>query len=438
MQVHVEKISPVKKRVNIEVPVEQVDAEIEKVYAGIQKKAKLQGFRPGKAPMQLIKRTYSDTMRDEVMRRILEQTLFKTLDEHKIAPVESPTIESDIIEQGAPFKYSAVVEILPEILLNEYTGLTVKKEVYSPNQDSVEGELRRMQENMAQLVPLGDDAVVENGHTVSVDYTFSVAGFPEENSSAEDAEMEVGARRFFPGFEEQLVGMKCGETKDICVIMPEGYRNPGATSKEGIFRVTLKEIKQKELPELDDDFARQFGDYESMEQLRAKMTEYHEKHEADRIQNELKERIIQVLVEKNPLEVPESIVKRQLDHMLEKLKNRLQSQHMSIESMGLDESGFRDRFRDAAADKVRGDLLLMALVEKEKITVSDDELAKRYELISADNPEMLDRIKEYYEANRKAKDSIVAEIKEDKAIDFLLKSAVITEVDASDLNRAKA
>jgi trigger factor len=124
--------------------------------------------------------------------------------------------------------------------------------------------------------------------------------------------------------------------------------------------------------------------------------------------------------------------------MLEKLKNRLQSQHMSIESMGLDESGFRDRFRDAAADKVRGDLLLMALVEKEKITVSDDELAKRYELISADNPEMLDRIKEYYEANRKAKDSIVAEIKEDKAIDFLLKSAVITEVDASDLNRAKA
>ncbi len=182
MQVHVEEISPVKKRVNIEVPVEQVDAEIEKVYAGIQKRAKLQGFRPGKAPMQLIKRTYSDTMRDEVMRRILEQTLYKTLDEHKIAPVVSPTIESDIIEQGAPFKYSAVVEILPEILLHEYTGLTAKKEVYSPNQDSIEGELRRMQENMAQLVPLGDDAVVENGHTVSVDYIFSVAGFPEETS----------------------------------------------------------------------------------------------------------------------------------------------------------------------------------------------------------------------------------------------------------------
>jgi trigger factor len=168
------------------------------------------------------------------------------------------------------------------------------------------------------------------------------------------------------------------------------------------------------------------------------MAEYHEKHEADRIQNELKERIIQALIEKNPLDVPESMVKRQLDHMLENLKNRLQSQRMSIEMMGLDESGFRDRFRNEAADKVRGGLLLMALAEKEKITVTDEDLAKRYERIAAGNPEMLGRIKEYYEANHKAKDSIVAEIKEDKAIDFLLKSAVITEVDTSDLKQEKA
>jgi len=438
MQVHVEEISPVKKRVNIEVPVEQVDAEIEKVYAGIQKKAKIQGFRPGKAPMQLIKRTYSDTMRDEVMRRILDQTLYKTLDEQKITPVDSPTIESDIIEQGAPFKYSAVVEILPEILLNEYTGLTAKKEVYSPNQDSVESELRRMQENMAQLVPLSDDAVVDNGHTVSVDYSFSVDGFPEENSNAEDAEIEVGSKRLLPGFEEELVGMKCGETKKISVTLPEGYRNSLAAGKEGIFQVTLKEIKCKELPELDDDFAKQFGEYDSMEQLRAKMTEYHEKHEADRIQSELKDRIVQALVEKNPLDVPESMVKRQLEHMLENLKNRLKNQRMSMEMMGLDDSGFRERFREAAADKVRGGLLLMALVEKEKIVVTDEDLAHRYEQIAAGNPEMLDRIKEYYVANHKAKDSIMAEIKEDKAIDFLIQNAVITEVDASDLNPDKA
>jgi trigger factor len=433
MQVTVKAINPVTKKVSIEIPAERVDAEIEKAYSGIQKKAKLQGFRPGKAPMQLIRRTYSDTMRDEVMRRFYEQTLFKALDEHKIEPIDSPTIESDILEQGAPFKYSALVEIMPEILLNEYTGFAVSKEKFVLNPDNIEGEIKRMQENMAQLIPLEEDAVTENGHTVSVDYSFSVEGFPEESSTAEDAELEVGANRMLPGFEEQLVGMKCGEQKEIRVTLPEEYRNKDAAGKEGVFRVTLKEIKRKELPALDDEFARQFGEYETMEQLRAKMGEYLEKQETERIENELKERVIQNLIRKNPLDVPQSMVKRQLDHMLENLKNRLKGQHMSIEMMGLDDDGFRVRFRDSAEDKVKGGLLLMALVEKENISANDDDLAERFELISGGNPDMLVRIKEYYASDKSARNSLLSEIKEDKAIRFLLDNALVTEVDAAQI-----
>lgn len=431
MQVTVEAINPVTKKVSIEIPAERVDAEIEKAYTGIQKKARLQGFRPGKAPMQLIKRTYSDTMRDEVMRRFYEQTLFKALDEHKIEPIDSPTIESAILEQGAPFKYSALVEIMPEILLNEYTGLKVNKEKFVFNPDNIEGEIGRMRENMAQLVPLGEDAVAENGHSVSVDYTFAVEGFPEENNTAEDAELEIGSNTMLPGFEEQLLGMKCGEQKEIRVTLPEDYRNKDVAGREGLFQVTLKEIKRKELPEIDDEFAQQFGDYETMDQLRAKMSEYLEKQETERIENELKERVIQALIQKNPLDVPQSMVKRQLDHMLENLKNRLKGQRMSIEMMGLDDDGFRLRFRDSAEDKVRGGLLLMALVEKENITVGDDDLSERYELIASGNPDMLGRIKEYYSSNKNARNSLVSEIKEDKAIRFLLENAVITEVDSA-------
>lgn len=430
MQVTVEAINPVTKKVSIEIPAERVDAEIEKAYTGIQKKAKLQGFRPGKAPMQLIRRTYGDTMRDEVMRRFYEQTLFKALDEHKIEPIDSPTIESDILEQGSPFKYSALVEIMPEILLNQYTGFEVSKEKFVLNPDNIEGEIRRMQENMAQIIPLDEDAVVENGHTVSLDYTFTVEGFPEENSNAEDAELEVGSNRMLPGFEEQLVGMKCGDQKEIRITLPEDYRNKNAAGKAGLFQVTLKEVKRKELPELDDEFARQFGDYETMDQLRSQMAEYLEKQETERIENELKERVIQTLIGKNPLDVPQSMVKRQLDHMLENLQKRLKSQHMSMDMMGLDEDGFRLRFRDSAEDKVKGGLLLMALVEKENITVSDDDLAERFEQISGGNPDMLGRIKEYYASDKGARNSLVSEIKEDKAIRFLLDNAVVSEVDA--------
>ena len=430
MQVTVETINPVTKKVSIEIPAERVDAEIEKTYAGIQKKAKLQGFRPGKAPLQLIKRTYSDTMRDEVMRRFYEQTLFKALDEHKIEPVDSPTIESDQLEQGAPFKYSAVVEIMPEILLGTYTGFEVTKEKFVLNPENIEGEIKRMQENMAQLTPLDEGAVVANGHIVSLDYDFSVAGFPEENSSAQEAELEVGAHKMSADFEEQLVGMKCGEAKEIRITLPEGYRSKEAAGKEGVFQVTLKEIKNKELPELNDEFAQQFGEYETMDQLRAKMAEYLEKQESERIENELKERVIQVLIEKNPLDVPQSMVKRQLEHMLENLKNRLKGQRMSIEMMGLDEEGFRLRFRDSAEDKVKGGLLLMALVEKEDINVNDDDLAQRYEQIAAGNPDMLGRIKDYYSSNKNAQHALISEIKEDKAIRFLLDNAVITEIAA--------
>ncbi|MFA7404883.1 MAG: trigger factor [Pelobacteraceae bacterium] len=436
MQVHVEDISSVQKKITIEIPVERVNEEIDKAYSAIQKKAKLQGFRPGKAPMQLIKRTYADAMRDDVMRRLYQQTLYKALDEHKVEPIDSPTIESDILEAGVPFKYSAIIEVMPQILLNEYTGLIVNKETYVSKPENIEGELKRMQENMAQLIPLDEGTAIENGHTVSVDYSISVEGSPEENSGAQTAEVEVGSNRLIPGFEEQLIGLKSGDVKEFTLDLPKVDDNADSAAPRGLFTVTVKEIKRKELPELDDEFAQQFGEYDTMEALRAKMIEYHEKHEKDRIDNEFKERIIQALIKKNPLDVPESMVKRQLDHMFENLKNRLKSQQMSLEMMGLDAEGFRARFREDAIDKVKGGLLLMALVEKENVSVSDEDLTSHYEKIAAGNPEMLDRIKAYYTSNPNAKNSIISEIKEDKAISYLIDHAVVTEVDAEQLKAA--
>ncbi|MDD2900113.1 MAG: trigger factor [Desulfuromonadaceae bacterium] len=436
MQVHVEDISSVQKKITIEIPVERVNEEIDKAYAAIQKKARIQGFRPGKAPMQLIKRTYSDAMRDDVMRRLYQDTLYKAMAEHKVEPIDSPTVESDILEEGVPFKYSAVFDVMPQILLNEYTGLEVKKETYVSKPENVEAELKRMQENMAQLVPLDEGAAVENGHTVSVDYSIAIEGSPEEVSGDQSAEVEVGSGRLLPGFEEQLIGMKSGETKEFTLDLPAETADAESAVKKGIFSVTVKDIKRKELPELDDEFAQQFGEYETMEALHAKLVEYHEKHEMDRIDNEFKERVVLALIQKNQLDVPESMVKRQLDHMFENLKNRLKSQQMSLEMMGLDADGFRARFRDDAVDKVKGGLLLMALVEKEQISVSDEELTTHYEKIAAGNPEMLDRIKEYYSTNQNAKNSVISEIKEDKAISYLIERAVVTEVNAEQLTAA--
>ncbi len=435
MQVHVEEISPVQKKLTIEIPVERVNKEIDKAFAAIQKKAKHQGFRPGKVPMQLIKRTYSDAMRDDVMRRLCQETLYKALDEHKVEPIDTPSIECDILEHGIAFKYSAIFGVMPKILLSEYTGLIVSKEKYDAKPEDVEDELKRMQENMAQLIPLDEDAFIENGHTVSVEYSVAVDGSPDENSGTQSTELEVGSNKLIPGFEEQLIGLKSGDSKEFTLDLPPGG-DEAADVKRGVFTVTVKEIKRKELPELDDEFAQQFGENETMEALRAKMVEYQEKHEKDRIENEFKERIIQALIKKNPVDVPESMVKRQLDHMLDNLNNRLKSQQMSLEMTGIDADGFRARFREDAIDKVRGGLLLMALVEKENISVSDEDLAAHYEKIAAGNPEMLDRIKEYYIKNKSARSSVISEIQEDKAISFLIDNAVVTEVGAEQFKAA--
>lgn len=434
MQVKIEEISSVKRRISVEVPAERVNTEIEKSFAGIQKKATLAGFRKGKAPLQMVKKFYRNAMQDEVMRRLYEQTLFPALDEHKLEPVDAPMIDDiALVEEGTPFKYSALIEIMPQILLGEYKGLQVKKERYVADEKAVEGEIERMRENMAQLAPV-EEGTVEKGMVLTVDFSFAVPGYPEEETSGKDASVEVGNGRLLPGLEEGLIGMALGETKDITVTMPDDNPNKELAGKPGVFTVTLKEIKKKELPELNDEFAQQFGDFETIADMRTKLAEMREQQELERIKTDLKTRIIDALIEKNPLEVPDSMVRRQTDFMLENLKNRLKGQNMSLEMMGLDEDGFRQRFWGEAAQKVKGGLLVMALVEQENIAVEEADLEARYTQIAAGNDDMLSRIKEFYASQANARNSMVAEIKEDKAIAFLLENAVVTEVEAAELN----
>lgn len=434
MQVQVEEISTVKRKVHVEVPVERVATEIDKTFAGIQKKATLSGFRKGKAPMSMVKKMYRAAMQDEVMRRLYEQTLFPALDDHKIEPVDTPMIEDmSLIEEGAPFKYSALIEIMPKILLNDYKGLAVKKERFVADEAAVDAEIQRMRENMAQLVPV-EEGTVESGMALTVDYSFAVAGHPEEDSSGEGAQVELGTGNLLPGLEEGLIGMTLGTPKDITVTLPDSHPNKELAGQPGIFTVTVKEMKRKELPELDDDFAQQFGEFETLAEMRVKLTEIREQQMQERINTDLKVRIIDALVEKNPLEVPDSMVRRQTDFMLENLKNRLKGQNMSLEMMGLDENGFRERFWPEATQKVKGGLLVMALVEQENIAVNDEDLEARYAKIANGNEELLPRIREFYAGQKNAYNSMIAEIKEDKAIAFLLENAVVTEVDAAELN----
>lgn len=429
----VETLSSVKKKITFEIPAERVTSEIEKVFAQIRKRAAVKGFRKGKVPQSLIEKNYGDVMEGDVLKNLFEETYFNALSEHKIFPVSHPVIESDEVKRGEALKYSATVEVLPEIDVKDYVGLEVKKESFVADEAVVEKRLNEMRESMAQLKPVAEGVPAENGSFAVIDFKGYVDDTPFEGGAAESYQLEIGTGRFIPGFEEQVVGMKVGEERTVTVSFPEDYRNKDLAGKEARFDVTVREIKVKELPELDDEFAMQFGEFETIDQLRTKVAEMFEKQESERIKSDLQDRIVNALIGKNEIEVPASLVDRQLQTMLSNTKNRLASQRLSLEMMGMDEETFKVQYRSVAESQVKGSLLLEAVAKKEGIRADDADIEAKLREMAGGNDQEYGRAKEYYDQNRSARENLMAHLNEEKVMNFLLGKAVVTEVTKEEL-----
>jgi trigger factor len=433
MNFTIENLSSVKKKINFEIPADRVAAEFEKVYEQVAKVASLKGFRKGKVPRSVVEKHFSDRIGDEVLRNLIGETCYRTMQENRIAPIGVPEIESGDLVKGEALTYSATVEVVPEIDLKKYKGLAVKREAFHADPGVIDERLSKMQENMAQLKPAPEGKAGDNGDFVTMDFTGYVDGVPFENGAAEDFQLEIGSGRFIPGFEEQVIGMKAGEERKITVTFPQEYGKEDLAGKDAAFDIRIKDIKAKELPAIDDDFAKECGDFETVQQLREKMSEVYEKQESDRIVSETRDRVVTALVESNPIEVPDAMVEKQLGYMLENARRRLALQKLSLEMMGMDEDRFRVQYRDTAVNQVKGMLLLDAVATKEGITVDDGDIESRYAEIGAENGQEAEKVKAHYQRNPEAVANLRMLLREDKAIGFLLGEAVIAEVPAKEL-----
>ncbi|MBT1074521.1 trigger factor [Geobacter grbiciae] len=429
----VESLSSVKKKISFEIPAERVSAEIEKVFGQIQKRAAIKGFRKGKVPRSLVEQNYRSMMESDVLKNLFDETYFKALADHKIFPVSHPHIESDEVKRGEALKYSATVEVFPEIDVKDYKGLEVKRERFVSDVAPVEARLNEMREGMAELKPLEEGKCAETGNFVVIDFVGSIDGIPFEGGTAESYQLELGSGRFIPGFEDQLVGAKAGEQRTVEVTFPEEYGNKDLAGKVASFAVTVKEVKVKELPELDDEFAMQFGEFETLEQLKAKLAELHEDQETARIKADVQDRIVKALIGKNEIEVPSTLVERQLQMMLSNMKNRLAQQRLSLEMMGMDDESFKTHYRDSAESQVKGSLLLEAVAKKEGITVDDPDVEAKLRAMAEEAGQDFDRVKDFYEQNHNAKENLVAHLNEEKVLGYLLENAVVTEVAKDEL-----
>lgn len=434
MNVKIEEINSVSRRLSFDVPAEQVNNEIAAAYKQIAKTAKVKGFRKGKIPMPMLEKYYQPQMQEKVFTRLINETYFKALAEHKIPAISDPKItESGALEKDQVFTYSAEVEVKPEVTVRDYTGLAIEKEQLVADPEIVAKRLENMQSSRTEQ-QVSTRKKARKGDFVTIDFKGFVAGETFAGGSADGHVLELGSGSFIPGFEEQLEGLKRDEEKAVEVTFPEDYGNQELAGKPAVFQVTVREIKEKVLPELNDEFARGFG-VESLTELKDKLLDDYQLQEKNRIEGDLKERLMTALIEKNPIDVPETMVEHQLDYMMQNIKNRMQSQGMSLEMLGMNEESFRQMYRDTAVKQVQGSLLLEAVTRQEQISFDEAEIDEKIERIAEMANAPVDAVKKYY-AGDGMRDQLVGQILEEKAMEFLLEKSQIKEVPKEQLQSA--
>ncbi len=435
MNVKIEDISSIKKKLSFEVAADRVEAEIEKAYEKIGKSAKIKGFRPGKVPRHLLEKYYGPQMEEQVLGRLINDSYFKALVEHRIAAIADPEIfDSSSLERGKAFTYEAHVEVKPEVAVKDYQGLRLQKERFAFDPSVIDGRLEEMRVARAEMA-VSERETAAVGDFAIIDFEGAVDGTPFEHCSAQDYLLELGSGSFIPGFEEQVQGMRRGEERQIAVTFPENYGSKELAGKPATFRVVLKEIKEKVQPALDDDFAKGYG-LQSLAELREKLEENYRQQETNRIDGDLRERLVTALVERNPIEVPETMVSGQLDYMLQNIRNRFRSQGMTLEMLGMNDESFRSMYRDTAVKQVQGSLLLEGVARQEELKVETAELDGEIEKIARMANAPVDAVRKHY-ADDERRRALVAQVIEEKAVSLLLEKAQIEEVDKAQLADAE-
>jgi len=426
MNVKVEDVSSIKKKLVFEVAPEKVDKEIGRAYKKIGKTAKIKGFRAGKVPDSVLEKYYGAQMEQEVLTRLINDTYFKALDENNIPAIGEPNIvDSSGINKGEVFTYEAEVEIKPEVTAKDYIKLTLEKEKFAADPKVVDERLEEMRNSRSQL-EVTKRKKARKGDSVVIDFEGFVDEEAFEGGKGEDYLLELGSGSFIPGFEEQVVGMKREESKDVAVSFPDEYGQAELAGKPAVFKVTLKEIKEKVVPELGDEFAKGFG-ADTLDELKEELKKSYEAQEKDRVENDLREKLVSALIERNPIEIPEAMIAKQLEYMYENISNRMQSQGMSVEMLGITPENFRENYRDTAVEQVSGKLILEAIARQESIQADESEIDAKLEEISTMANAPLETVKKYY-STPEARVGLMAQIAEEKVISFLLDSAKVKEV----------
>ncbi len=430
-----EKIEDNKVKLEVEVAAPDVDEALEKAYRKVVKKVNLPGFRKGKVPRKVLESHFGpEILHEEALEELVPPAYEKALEEAGIDPIKQPEFELVQVEEGKPLLFNALVEVLPEVDLGEYRGLEAEQEEVEVDDLQVDHHIYMLREQNARLVPREDEGARE-GDLVTIDFKGFVDGAPFEGGEAEDHSLELGSRSFVPGFEEQLVGVKPGEEKEIAVNFPEDYRNEELAGKEATFQVKMKQIKEKQLPELNDDFVKEISEFETLEEMKADLKQKMLKNAEEQSKTKLEESLIEKITEASEVKLPEVLVERQIDRMMGDMESYLRQQGLGLDQFlelsGKTKEELREQNRTEAEKRTKANLVLDAIAKKEGFTVDDSELDSKIAEIAETYNDQPERVKDILDKQGRLP-SIREEMRIRKAVDLIVESASITRVKAPD------
>ena len=415
-------------KLEITIDSSKFDEAMKKVYFKSAKYFNIPGFRKGKAPMNIVEKYYGpEIFYEDAFNEIATEEYENMLKEHNIEAVSRPQVDIIQMGKGQDLIFTAIVQTKPEAELGKYKGIEIEKIEYNVSDDDINHELKHMQEKNSRLISI-DNRPVESGDITVIDFVGSVDGVEFEGGKAENYELEIGSNTFIPGFEDQIIGMKIDEEKDIKVKFPEEYFSKELAGKDAVFKVTLHEIKKKELPKLDDELAKDVSEFDTLEELKASIKEKLEEQNKQREKYETQEAVIKAVSEKAKVEIPSGMIEIEVDNMLKDIETRLSYQGLKLEQylqmMGKTEEEIRKEYEPQAIEAIKSRLVLEAVIKKEKIEATEEEIKEKL----GEMAKNYGKKEEDFDDNENIKNYLAEGIKSEKAIDFLVENAKMKNV----------
>lgn len=397
MSTTVEKIASNKVKLSFDIDSAKFDEAMGKAYLKVRNQVTIPGFRKGKAPRKMIENMYGEgVFYDEAFELIFDEVYGPAVDENKIEVVDRPEIEIQEIGAGKNLKFTCEVFVKPDVTLGEYKGVSVKKETTVVTDADVDAKVEEERNKQATEAPVEDRAVAE-GDTVNLDYAGTVDGVAFAGGTAQDQTLKIGSGSFIPGFEEQMIGMNIGEEKDLQVTFPEKYHAEELAGKAAVFHVKVNSITETQLPALDDDFAKDISEFDTLEEYKADIRAKLEAQAAERDNNNFTNAVIEKVLENATVEIPEAMIERQIDSMMRDFEYRLMGNGLKLDDFlkytGSDMKAFRENYRGQAEKSVKAHLVLEAIEKAEAIDATQEQIDKQLEAFAAQTGKTVEEFK---------------------------------------------